>query len=282
MLPIYEVTRVLPIEIDLTGRIGDPALNLLERVFPLRGIVDVRGEIKIDSSKKNERLLFYFFYNVLRCYRNSPLFRYMEGRLRKNDLFLDIGANLGIYSYLAKEMGYKVYLFEPEPNHFAFLKRNIHIFDRVFDVALSNDEGESDFYVGNDTHLTSSSLVMSNRGWKDSVYSHIIKVRTQRLDRIVIDTETISQIKLIKVDVEGAEQAVVEGMEDLLKRNRIDIWCEVRGEQSDRNPGSYKKVLSFLKPLGYQPYIYDGISVQRFSQKDIQQVFDILFVQETG
>jgi len=282
MLPIYEVTRVLPIEIDLTGRIGDPALNLLERVFPLRGIVDVRGEIKIDSSKKNERLLFYFFYNVLRCYRNSPLFRYMEGRLRKNDLFLDIGANLGIYSYLAKEMGYKVYLFEPEPNHFAFLKRNIHIFDRVFDVALSNDEGESDFYVGNDTHLTSSSLVMSNRGWKDSVYSHIIKVRTQKLDRIVIDTETISQIKLIKVDVEGAEQAVVEGMEDLLKRNRIDIWCEVRGEQSDRNPGSYKKVLSFLKPLGYQPYIYDGISVQRFSQKDIQQVFDILFVQETG
>lgn len=99
MLPIYGVTRVLPIEIDLTGRMGDPALNLLERVFPLRGIFDVRGEIKIDSSKKNQRLLFYFFYNVLRCYCNSPLFRYMAGRLSKDDLFLDIGANLGIYSF---------------------------------------------------------------------------------------------------------------------------------------------------------------------------------------
>lgn len=104
MLPIYGVTRVLPIEIDLTGRMGDPALNLLERVFPLRGIFDVRGEIKIDSSKKNQRLLFYFFYNVLRCYSNSPLFRYVAGRLSRDDLFLlDFGqfciiVNLRLFS----------------------------------------------------------------------------------------------------------------------------------------------------------------------------------------
>ena len=280
MLPIYALTRLLPIKIALTGRMGGPALGLLERVFPINGIADAPGEIKIDSSRKNQRLLYYFFYNVLRFYRSSPLFRYMASRLSPDDLFLDIGANLGVYSYLAKEMGCRVFLFEPEPSHAAFLGRNSHLFDRVFDIALSNSEGESSFYVGDDTHMTSSSLVMSDRGWEESGYSHSIKVRTQRLDRMVVDARTISQIKLAKIDVEGAEQAVVEGMEELLKRNRIDIWCEVRGEQSDRHPGSYRNVCGFLEALGYQPYVFDGTSLQRFSRRDIRRVFDLLFLQE--
>jgi FkbM family methyltransferase len=58
---------------------------------------------------------------------------------------------------------------------------------------------------------------MSNRGWEESCYSHSVKVKTQRLDDIIADPETIGRIKLAKIDVEGAEEAVVEGMESLEK-----------------------------------------------------------------
>lgn len=278
MFPIFKLTKVVPIEFGIAGRKRKLLLDLFDKVIPIKGIVDAPGGIKIDSSSRNEKVLFCFFFNVMRYYVNSPLFKYMKDNLGKGDIFLDIGAYLGFYSYLAKEMGCNVWLFEPQPSHVEFLKRNVHIFDMVFDIALSGNEGESEFYVAKDDNLGGSSLVKSNRGWEDSGYSHTVNVKTQRLDNIITDAQIISKIKLAKIDVEGAEQSVVEGMEGLLKRNRIDIWCEVRGEQSDRNPGSYKEVCDFLKTLGYRSYVYDGQTLHEFSTRHITQVFDMLFV----
>jgi FkbM family methyltransferase len=278
MFQVNAITRGLPIEIGITGRKRKVALGILDRVIPLKGLVKCPDQIVLDSANPSQRLLFYCFYNVLRHYRRSPLFRYMQSKLGDNDIFLDIGANLGMYSYLAKKLGCQVYLFEPEPHHAAYLKRNCHIFDQVFDIALSNKEGEFDLYVSSDQNPGGSSLVMSNRGWEESCYSHSVKVKTQRLDDIIADPETIGRIKLAKIDVEGAEEAVVEGMESLLKKKRIDIWCEVRGEKSDRNPCSYLSVAHSLKALDYQPLIYDGEYLAPFSEKHIRQVFDILFV----
>lgn len=119
MFPVYALTRMLPIRADITGRRLRPALKLLDRTVPPKAIVYGPDKMALDSSHLSERLLFYFFHNIVRYYHRSPLFRYMKTRLCKHDLFLDIGANLGMYSYLAKKLGCKVYLFEPEPRHSA-------------------------------------------------------------------------------------------------------------------------------------------------------------------
>lgn len=279
MLPVHRLTRLAPFGISLTGRTRDRALAAFERAFPLRGILDIGDGITIDGSNRNEAMLFYFFHNVLRHYRRSPLYRYMRSRLSRDSLFLDIGANLGIYGYLAKkEIGCSVFAFEPEPRHLAFLTRNAHLFDRVLGVALSNQAGMGDFYVGDDDHPTASSLVMSNRGYEQSDYAGIVRVGCRRLDEIIVDDDTIRMIRLAKIDVEGGEEAVVEGMESILEKNRFDIWCEVRGEQSDRNPGSYAKVCRRLDALGYQPYVYEEGRPRRFVPDDIRRVFDLLFL----
>jgi hypothetical protein len=61
-----------------------------------------------------------------------------------------------------------------------------------------------------------------------------------------------SEIDLVKIDVEGAEEGMVRGMLDFLsKGHRPDIWCEVRGQSAKRSPGSYAAVRSMLDPLGY-------------------------------
>lgn len=284
MFAIYNLTRLAPMKVGITGKKRNLLLRLFENVFPLKkGIVEITDHITIDVSKSNEKMLFYFFHNIVRYYQGTPLFKYIEKNLSADDIFLDIGANLGFYSSLAKKrVGCQVYLFEPEPNHFEFIRRNDHLFDRLFDIALSTEEGESEFYVGSDTNLGASSLVPSDKGWENSGYSHSVKVKTQRLDTLITDTETINRIKLAKIDVEGAEKFVIEGMQGLLERNRIDIWCEVRGEASDRNPGSYKEVCNILMPLGYQPYLYDGNTLHKFSKEDVSQVFDLLFIHKSG
>ena len=280
MFPIYALTRLLPIEMRLTGPEHDRALRRFGRLFPLRGIVQGPDRITLDGANKNEALLYYFFYNVLRYHRRTPLFRYLRTRLSHADVFLDIGANLGIYGYLAKkETGCETCLFEPEPAHLAFLRRNGHVFDRVSGVALSDRSGEQDLFVGDERHLTGSSLVMSDRGWDACDYSHAVRVECRRLDEIMGDAEWIDRIRLAKIDVEGAEEAVVRGMEGLLARNRFDIWCEVRGEQSDRNPGSYARVCGYLEARGYRPYTYDGYCLREFTQQDVRRVFDLLFLQ---
>lgn len=279
MFPIYALTRLLPIEMRLTGPERDRALRRFERLFPLRGIVHGPDHIALDGANKNEALLFYFFYNVLRYHRRTPLFRYLRTRLARADVFLDIGANLGIYSYLAeRETGCEVHLFEPEPAHLAFLQRNCRFFDRLSGVALSDHAGEQDFYIGDDRHLTGSSLVMSDRGWEHCDYSRTVRVDCRRLDEVIDDEETIRRIRLAKIDVEGAEESVVRGMERLLARNRFDIWCEVRGPESDRNPGSYARVCDCLEAWGYRPHIYDGISLREFAAQDVRRVFDLLFL----
>jgi hypothetical protein len=117
---------------------------------------------------------------------------------------------------------------------------------------------------------------MSDNGWNQSGYEKSIKVQAKKLGN-VIDETIIKKIRLAKIDVEGAEEQVVNGMLDVLQINSFDVWCEVRGENSDRNPGSYKAVIRLLEPLGYKPYCYDGKELREFMSNDIQQVFDIVF-----
>jgi FkbM family methyltransferase len=279
MISIYKITRLVPAKVGITGIRRDLPLKPIEKIFPIKdNIYEISDGIKIDCRRRNEKLLFYYFFNVLRYYRQSPLFRYINSKLSNDHIFLDIGANLGFYSYLAKKIcGCRVYVFEPEPLHQEYLKRNNHLFDRIFDLALAEKAGETKFYVAKDDNLGGSSLVMSSKGWEESNYSHSIQVKTQRLDQLNFDVDTIKRIKLIKIDVEGAEESVIKGMEGLLATSNFDIWCEVRGETSDRNPGSYLHITDFLSKFDYHPYIYDGKKLMNFSKNNVKQVFDILF-----
>ena len=77
--------------------------------------------------------------------------------LRPDDLFLDIGANVGTYTVLASGVcGARTYAFEPDPGTVCHLRRNIavnRLNDRVqvYECALGASSGEATFTVGLDT-----------------------------------------------------------------------------------------------------------------------------------
>jgi FkbM family methyltransferase len=134
--------------------------------------------------------------------------------LAPGDTFVDVGANIGYYSLLASrivgERGY-VYAIEASPTIFALLRANIALnhatnVETVHALAASHD-GEQEFWLASETELGRSTSVeplasaarMCSEG----------RVRCEALTSIV-PMNRLLNARLIKIDVEGAERAVLE------------------------------------------------------------------------
>jgi FkbM family methyltransferase len=128
--------------------------------------------------------------------------------LRADDLFLDIGANVGTYTILASGIcKARTWAFEPDPRTVADLNANIALNAlgervRVFEVALGPSDGEVAFTVGLDTvnHVAAASDL------------HVRTVKQQRLDALMGGELPV----LAKLDVEGYEDDVLAGAAGVL------------------------------------------------------------------
>lgn len=221
------------------------------------------GPISIDPLHDPERALAYYFDNYVRHNRLSPL-GLLISSMAPVGSFVDVGANLGSYSYLARLHGLKSYAVEPEPRFAAFLARNAAVFGPVAQVALSSEPGELPlFYVPGNTGA--QSLLAST----DAVRSpNTVKVTTFSDLAASGAFGDPGEIRLVKVDVEGFEAEVVAGMTDFLQSCRPSIWCEVRGSGAKRAANSWREVTRMMEVAGYScrtQFDPDGI------------VFDLLF-----
>ncbi|MCK0173779.1 FkbM family methyltransferase [Mycolicibacterium sp. F2034L] len=233
------------------------------------------GLIQIDPAHAPERALAYCFHNFVSHYLKSPLGRYITSRGMQGKIFVDIGANLGMYSLLARSVGAMAYMFEPEPSHVKFLARNSTLLGSLFPIALSDRKGELPLYY-HPNNPGATSLVEAS-----GFIASDLTVRVDTFSEQRLDSEKL--IELIKIDVEGNESRTVRGMEDFFERgNRPDIWCEVRGGAAERSPRSYAEVIEYLAKFGYE--YYDGtveplrIPSPGFDALESRGVFDLLFV----
>jgi len=143
--------------------------------------------------------------------------------LKENDIFFDVGANLGQFTVpFAKHT--KVYAFEPAKNIYPYLEKNIHINNVAQNVTIikaivSDHVGNTEFYQSDESNIFSGILNPEeyNSEWK-SVRRDIIPTVT--VDSIV-DEYGISKIDWMKVDVEGAEALVIKGSAGCLERKLV-------------------------------------------------------------
>jgi len=135
--------------------------------------------------------------------------------IREGDLFLDIGANVGSYTVLASGVRKATtWAFEPDPDTARKLARNIELNDlrarvTVHELALGNADGETRFTVG---------LDCTNKV-ADEAETSFRLVRQQRLDTLIGD----AQPSMIKMDVEGHEEAVLLGAVAVLARPSLKV-----------------------------------------------------------
>lgn len=271
------ISRILPHSFDCTGKHLPCLCQLLINRYGLPRYCKLPNCFITDTAISGEKLLTLFFYNILRYYRKSPLFCYMQRLLKKGDIFIDTGAYLGVYSYLALRLKAEPHLVEANPACVEFLLRNGQYFPDIYPFAAWNKEEERGFNIGRKTDAGSSSLIESEKGWSSSCYSENVTVRCKPLESII--PENIwEKIKLIKIDVEGAEVEVLQGFADKLGKHKFHIWCEVRDATSDRNPGSFARVCNLLEKKGYSVFFFNGKKIEPFHENHIQRVFDLVFI----
>lgn len=136
-------------------------------------------------------------------------------KFNKDDVVIDIGANNGDF-YLSFDKTIKYYAYEPSPLVFSNLDYNIKN-QNLFNLGVSNTKKKDvEFYLKDDFG-DSSILPIIN-------FKEIIKIDTVTLDDII---ESInSKIKLIKIESEGYEPEILEGLEKFIdKVNYITIDC---------------------------------------------------------
>ena len=135
--------------------------------------------------------------------------------LRKDDLFLDVGANVGSYTVLASGVcGAETWAFEPDQNTLRQLEQNINLngldaLVTVHQCALGAEQGEVAFTVGRDATNRIASANDRN----------VRMTRLERLDNVIGCSDPI----MIKLDVEGAEQGVLEGANALLANRSLKV-----------------------------------------------------------
>ena len=147
----------------------------------------------------------------------TQLFRQL---LKPGMTVIDVGANVGYFSLLAADLvgsGGTVYAFEPEPENHTLLSTNIEINSytniQAKQEAVSNTCGSTPFFLSELDNGSHSIYEAGARG-----VAARLSVNTTTLDAFV-EGEGWPNIDLLKIDVEGAELTVLDGMEQLNQRN---------------------------------------------------------------
>jgi FkbM family methyltransferase len=146
----------------------------------------------------------------------EPLtYEFFMKNAKESDLFLDIGAHVGIYSIKLAQKVSKVIALEPEPKNYGFLYKNVFInnlSNKVIPlpIAASDKDGYADLCVrvSSGAHTLEDSLNCKRK----------MKIIILRVDTL-LRTLKIEKVNMIKIDVEGHETRVIDGMYRLLSYN---------------------------------------------------------------
>ena len=140
------------------------------------------------------------------------------------DVVIDVGANVGYYTVLAaNEVGAegKVIAFEPDPDNFSYLKKSVEAngFKNVVleQKALSNAPGSVSLYL-NDQNKGDHRLFPADE-----------RRSSTTVEAIAFDDYDLGgrSVSFIKIDTQGAEGAILEGMLRTLRANRdVDLAVE--------------------------------------------------------
>ena len=186
----------------------------------------------------------------------EPELTHLEKILSPGKVFIDAGANFGIYTLVASklvgETG-RVVAFEPTTQSFSTLTQNVALNGLTnvltLSVALSEKPGRAWLYHGPDP-------VRNSLGKAPSWGGEAEEVVTDSLDNM-FQQGLIERVDVIKIDVEGAEELVLRGATNILKFMHPVIIFEINPETSACLGLSAHGASELLKSLGYEFLILD-------------------------
>lgn len=184
----------------------------------------------------------------------ADLLEELRSELETDDVFLDVGANIGIHSILAATVAETVYAIEPHPVNASQLVRNRTTNDSRFDIyecALADCSGYVNLSGPRNGMAADGSAAFSHLR-ADSNASDGVLVRAERGDSFV-EREELRAPTVVKIDVEGAEQSVIDGLEETFSDDRCRLlYCEVHEDLAE-----FDQIRSRLESLGFDTDVVD-------------------------
>jgi FkbM family methyltransferase len=172
----------------------------------------------------------------------TPASKILEKELKDARLFIDVGAHVGYYTLLASKIAKEIISIEPNPFNYKLLKINLRI-NKIknayaLNIAASNYNGESGIFIPK-----SKGKIATDESRLDNNISKI-KIKVVKLDDLLLKIGKNPDV--IKIDVEGSEMQVLEGLQATLRKGVKCLMIEVHSEENKA------EVISFLKSLGYK------------------------------
>jgi FkbM family methyltransferase len=185
--------------------------------------------------------------------------------VRDSEVIIDVGANTGIYSLIAKTLNpaARVYAFEPILRVYDKLVSNVRLngFEiDSFDAALSNTDGEAVVYDTPAEHVYSVTINKNLNA--DDVEVIPTNVKVARLDTF-IRQNNVKKIDLIKLDVETHEVEVLEGMGEFLGKFKPTFLIEILNDEVGQ------KVEEIVKDLDY---LYFNLNEKSGSIRKVEKI----------
>lgn len=246
--PLFHIIRFL----------FNPSLRIIKKL-------KFKGKFKVIN---NDNKLFYLYNNSF--YLENSIFWLgidnftWEKMTRKiwihlsksSNTIFDVGANTGIFAILSKVYNEKAQIiaFEPQPNIYKILQKNNEVNNfniKCEQYGISNKIGNAKFYNYGEKTFTSRNTTAGslNSNWRKKEQSFIdVKIKT--LDNY-LDINDISELDLLKIDVETHEYEVLLGFKKYFKLYKPIIILEIQNELIGKN------IENFIDSENYQFFNID-------------------------
>lgn len=209
-------------------------------------VAEVHGNKMFLDSKDSLNLSIYGVYER---FITEVFYKEVKSKMT----VIDVGAHIGYYSLLsAKLVGEKgrVFAFEPDPRNFSLLSKNIEVngYKNIVleQKAVSSESGITKLYICEEASIY-------NRTYDPGDGSKFIEVESISLDDYFKSRN--DKIDFIKIDVEGSEYSVIQGMINLLEKNiNVIIVTEFAPNLLQKFGIEAKEYLDLLIKYGFRLY----------------------------
>lgn len=182
-----------------------------------------------------------------------PVQQALATYLGSGDTFYDIGANIGFFTVIAAKLvgaSGRVYAFEPVPENAACIRRNVQLnrFSNitVFEKAVSSSTGEGELLLTQHPGGNALSTAYRPPDMKGSMTVELVSIDD------LVGQQILAPPTFVKIDVEGAELDVLQGMSKTIQEFKPVILYEADDADKDALKQKSQDLETFICSLGYK------------------------------
>lgn len=220
--------------------------NILQTQTMLTGF-----RLQLDLRDRMQSVMF-----IKRCHEpeTEAVFKEMAP---SSQVFFDVGANIGYFSFLVKQLSPRaqIYSFEPLPQNINAYKKNreLNQFSQMElnEVCIADQKGETEFLIP----------PPEESGWGRMAHRDLFSGEKIKRSVITLDDfcreRNIARVDLMKIDVEGYEYKVLKGASETIEKHRPRICIELNEPCLLDTGTSGEEIFAYFKQRNYQMYALD-------------------------